>query len=88
MIKPEDITDELVMDRIDDEVTRSWPDFIARRLNAAIETGIVSPPVFTVRDKAGNLLDDAAYGLYASPESAESKHEDGYIAEHWKGQTE
>lgn len=68
------------------DVALKWS--ISEVLNAAIEAGLVSPPVYTVRDKDGYLLDDGIYGLYSDPDRALDGHEDGCTAEHWKGQTE
>lgn len=79
-----------IHDKID---RRLWEPYInahgvAKILRAAIEAGLVSPPVYTVRDNQGNLLDDEVYGLWANPDAAESQHKEDYTAEHWKGQTE
>lgn len=40
-VKPSDIPVELIEDWLNDSVADSWPDFIARRLNQAIELGLV-----------------------------------------------
>lgn len=98
MIKPEDVPKEFVYkvvekarrSKIDAELGKSTSNEqeIADLLNAAIESGLVSPPVYTVRDKNGYLLDDEVYGLWSNPDLAEGRHGDGYSAEHWKGQTE
>lgn len=42
MIKPEDIPDELVKNWLADAVGSSWKEFIARRLDDAIEAGVVN----------------------------------------------
>lgn len=85
MIKAEDISDEILDRWLATSASGSARVYIAEIANILIDAGVVSPPVYTVRDKAGNLLDDDVYGLYATPEAAESKHADGYTAEHWKG---
>lgn len=83
-VKPEDIPEE--MHEICDGMLE--PKHIASVINAAIDLELVSPPVYTVRDNQGNLLDDEVYGLWSNPDAAESQHKEDYTAEHWKGQTE
>lgn len=85
MIKPEDITHDLIIDWIKDGVSHSWPDFIARRLNAAIEAGIVSPPCRILRSQWGSLQTDA---IYIDDNAAQAAASPGDSSEHWKGQTE
>ena len=89
MIKPEDVPD-LLMESLNACETCDHTERrdIAAILNAAIEAGVVSPPVYCTRDDHGNLLDYDVYGLWTSPDGAESQHKEDYTAEHWKGQTE
>jgi hypothetical protein len=94
MIKPEDVSVESISESMQfsaaaflDHALKE-PKVRAALVRELIAGGHCSPSVWTVRDNSGNLLDDDVYGLYSSPDAAESKHGDGYIAEHWKGQTE
>lgn len=87
MIKPEDISDDAFKACFGPDLGIDVED-LADILNAAIEAGLVSPPVYAVRDDQGNLLDYEVYGLWSNPDAAESQHEGDYAAEHWKGQRE
>lgn len=58
-------------------------------LNVAIQNGLVSPPVYVIRDTDnGNLLHEIVSGevfMTANPDKAEIQ---GAVYEHWKGQME
>ena len=94
-IKPEDVTKEHVA-HIEDYL-RSQSDWLlmpdnaqlATLANALIEAGIVSPPVWAVRNtKTGKL---ASHPITRFKELVADKKEplvDGCEYEHWKGQTE
>lgn len=95
MITPGDISDELIekAEAECDYNVGAWDcadpkEIAAAILNAAIEAGVVSPPVYCTRDNQGNLLDYEVYGLWTSPDGAESQIRGDCTAEHWKGQTE
>ena len=77
-IKPEDIVSETLRGQ------RLSADFIAAVLNAAIESGIVSPPCRVLRSKYGTLYPEV---LYPSDDVAQSNASPGDSSEHWKGQT-
>jgi hypothetical protein len=84
VIKPEDIPHDLIEDWIKDNVSRSWPEFIARRLNAAIEAGIVSPPCHVIRHDDGIVRDP---GYHRNPRVWPGKPPEGSPnAEHYRGQ--
>jgi hypothetical protein len=94
-IKPEDVTKEHVT-HIEDYL-RSQSDWLfmpdnaqlATLANALIEAGIVSPPVWAVRNnKTGKL---ASHPMTRLRDLIPDKREplvDGWEYEHWKGQAE
>lgn len=84
MIKPEDIPDRLVENWLADGVSNSWKDFIARRLNDAIEQGVISPPCWEVVMKQGTPF---AFKKKKAAEAWALSSEDCEVR-HWKGQTE
>lgn len=91
MIKPEDVPQYLVQ-HIEKCFDSGYygshdTDAIARFLNLCVEAGVVSPSVYTARDKDGYLLDDEVYGLWSDPDRAVNGLSDGCYAEHYRGQT-
>ena len=92
MIKPGDISDELI-EKAEAECkynTGEWDcadgkEVAAAILNAAIKTGVVSPPVRILRSRFGVL--DRTY-LFIDDNKAQSHASPGDSSEHWKGQTE
>lgn len=94
-IKPEDVTKEHVA-HIEDYMRSQYdwllmPDNaqLATLANALIEAGIVSPPVWAVRNlKTGKL---ASHPMTRLKDLVADKKEplvDGWEYEHWKGQAE
>jgi hypothetical protein len=95
MIKPEDVTKEHVA-HIED-CLRSQSDWLlmpdnaqlATLANALIEAGIVSPPVWAVRNlKTGRLASHPMTRLRDLVPDKKEPLVDGWEYEHWKGQTE
>ena len=88
-IKPEDIGAEII-DAVEDKCgcgSGAWDcipetELIAAILNAAIEAGLVSPPVYCVR-RNGELrkFDSGEVKVFSGKPWA-------HDTEHWKGQTE
>lgn len=81
MIKPEDIPAELVEHYLRSYVSKSWPEKIARDLNAAIQAGVVSPPVYRIRDAQGYLTGD----FFTKDCDIKPWMRKGESVEHWKG---
>jgi hypothetical protein len=67
---------------------RSWfCDFLAAVLSHAIEVGIVSPPVWAIRNiKTGALVERR--GVPVLVLDGNPTDSDLWTKEHWKGQTE
>ena len=89
MIKPQDVPEDFV--GIAEELFEDghWSNNtkvnVARFLNAAIEAGIVSPPVRILRSKFGVLEKGV---LYVDDNEAQSHASPGGSSEHYRGQTE
>ena len=94
-IKPEDVTDQhikQIKDYLESQI--GWPlmpdnSQLATLANALIEAGIVSPPVWVVRDGPNGWLqtDEDNMSLYLSQTNTNILPQN-YRYEHWKGQTE
>jgi hypothetical protein len=98
MIKPEMVSDELIeaaeagcgmgcgaWDCVDEK------EVAAAILNAAIEAGLVSPPVWVVSGFTTGEIVSLHNCKAEADEEAKRMHDDtehAYIVEHWKGQTE
>jgi hypothetical protein len=94
-IKPEDVTDQHIK-QIKDYLKGQfgWPllpdnSQLATLANALIEAGIVSPPVWVVRDGPNGWLqtDEDNMSLYLSQTNTNILPQN-YRYEHWKGQAE
>ena len=89
MIKPGDITNQMaatcwIHARGEGE-SMKWS--ISEILNAAIEAGIVSPPVWAIRNiKTGALVERRGVPVFVL--DGNPTDSDLWIKEHWKGQTE
>lgn len=92
MIKPEDVPDEFACKHCVHIARGSMEDImedIAAILNAAIEAGIVSPPVKAVRWVSGRLAKNWEEWPLVYPMGSGPKEDtDAFSYEHWKGQTE
>jgi hypothetical protein len=94
-IKPEDVTDnhiKQIKDYLEGQI--GWPlmpdnSQLATLANALIEAGIVSPPVWVVRDGPNGWLqtDEDNMSLYLSQTNTNILPQN-YRYEHWKGQAE
>jgi hypothetical protein len=84
-IKPEDIPSKIFVYG-SMELT---PRYVAHILNQAIETGIVSPPVYSIRNKETDDVFEYCFvnELTAKNLINEEPHpdKDKFIIEHWKG---
>lgn len=82
IIKPKDIPDEMMGDG-----RSCFCDFLAAVLNHAIEVGVVSPPVWAIRNiKTGALVERR--GVPVLVLDGNPTDSDIWTKEHWKGQTE
>jgi hypothetical protein len=96
MIKPESITKqqaERFDELMDVDFGRFLHDYAAIAIekiaNALIEAGIVSPPVWAVRNiKTGKLASHPMTRLRDLVPDREKPLVDGWEYEHWKGQAE
>lgn len=91
IIKPEDVSQsilELAMERFEEAYwNRVTPQNVADFLQDCIEAGIVSPPVWAIRNiKTGALVERR--GVPVLVLDGNPTDSDLWIKEHWKGQTE
>jgi len=94
-IKPESITKEqaeLFAGLMDADFGRFLHDYAAipidKIANALIQSGIVSPPVYVIKENG-----EVVTGCFSSHKKAVAYrdslwHSEKYAVEHWKGQTE
>ena len=94
-IKPEDVTDnhiKLIKDYLEGQI--GWPLMpdnaqLSTLANALIEAGVVSPPVWVIRNtKIGKLASHPLTGLVDLIPDNKQRLVDDWEREHWKGQTE
>lgn len=83
MIKFEDITDELIESIEKGVNTLDTRKVVAEILNTAIEAGLVSPPVYVIRDNSSDH-----FHAFMITKDEIPKYEHIGAIEHWKGQTQ